>query len=270
VGINVNIETVTPELARAWLGQNERNRPRRKTQVQNLAEIIRRGEWQINGDPIRFAEDGTLLDGQHRLHAVVEADIAISTIVIRGLPAETQHTMDNGLRRALSDALSLAGEKNASNLAAACNLIHVWAQGDAVLRSRTGFRLSAPQAFALLEKYPEIRVAVQEATRIRSKMNNTIRGSILAACWFRFSTLDQTDCEDFFTRLADGENLHSGDPIYTLRRAVYKNAQRQTGVRPIVQHAWVVKAWNAYREHRKIETVAWRTGANAEPFPEPV
>ena len=64
---------VTPELAAEWLTHNTHNRGLKPIAIKRFAEDMTTGDWQWNGESIRFAADGTLLDGQNRLHAIVDS-----------------------------------------------------------------------------------------------------------------------------------------------------------------------------------------------------
>lgn len=85
---------ITPRIAKTMLSHNTGNRPLRKAVVQRYATDMENGDWQDNGDPIRFDTNGRLIDGQHRLEAVILSDTPIDAWVLRGLKPETQKTMD--------------------------------------------------------------------------------------------------------------------------------------------------------------------------------
>lgn len=116
--ITAKVETITPEIAKTMLGENVNNRRISRDNVNLFAREIRNGEWRFNGEAIKFGKDGRLLDGQHRLLAVIAADKPLTTLVIRGLEDETQQTMDSGKTRTLGDVLTLRGEKKSTQLAA--------------------------------------------------------------------------------------------------------------------------------------------------------
>lgn len=65
--------------------------------------------WKMNGEAIKFSNTGRLLDGQHRLLACVESGCSVRTLVIRGLPEDTQETMDAGKSRTMANVLELKG-----------------------------------------------------------------------------------------------------------------------------------------------------------------
>lgn len=94
--LHSQVTFITPQLASQYLMSNTRNRSISKASVSAYAHDMINGRWLLNGDAIRFAQDGTLLDGQHRLQAIIEANVGVSMLVIHNLPAETFATIDAG------------------------------------------------------------------------------------------------------------------------------------------------------------------------------
>lgn len=264
--------TITPEMAASWLERNDINRPLRPDRVTQIAQAIRRGEWKVNGDTIKINPDGQILDGQHRLWAIVESGLSVMSAVVIGLDTGAQHTVDIGARRNLSDALRLHGETNTNNLAAALNLFHLWRLGDSVMRSPHASRLTPAQAFAILEvDGPRIRDALQRASTVRSAMNKTLTSSIITCCLLRFGEIDAEDAVTFWERVGDGTGMKKNDPCYMLRESCTKNSKRRNKYPTLMMFALVIKAWNAFRSGREIQTLAWKMGGSRpEPFPEPI
>ena len=114
-------ETIDPNKARVYLEGNDNNRPLSAKHVEYLAGEIRNDRWQMNGETIKF-NGSRLLDGQHRLHAIIKAGRPITTVVARGLDSETFHTIDSGKKRSAADTLSVAGERSSTRIAAALSL----------------------------------------------------------------------------------------------------------------------------------------------------
>lgn len=80
-------EVITPETAEEMLTHNTHNyRAISKQIVARYVDEIQGNSWEANGDTIVFSEDGTLLNGQHRLTAVVNAGKPIVSLVVRGVP----------------------------------------------------------------------------------------------------------------------------------------------------------------------------------------
>lgn len=76
------VEIVTPEKAKEYLERNTDNyRKLDMSKVRILADEMKSGRWQLNGESIRFAKSGKLLDGQHRLAAILKANVPVKTAV---------------------------------------------------------------------------------------------------------------------------------------------------------------------------------------------
>jgi hypothetical protein len=105
---------VTPELAKQWLEANTHNRPLSEELVIAYMVDMLDGRWQYNGDAIRFDHTGRLIDGQHRLHACIEAGVPFETDVVTGLAPEAIRTIDIGRVRTAGHIAHLEGVENAS------------------------------------------------------------------------------------------------------------------------------------------------------------
>lgn len=98
---------MTPEMAYEILQANPLNRPIRVAKVNKIADDIRNGKWDDNGDTIRINIDtGDLIDGQHRLNAVFEAQTPVWMRVVRIKPT---FRIDDNTPRSLADKLIMSG-----------------------------------------------------------------------------------------------------------------------------------------------------------------
>lgn len=99
------IETITPDTARLYLKFNSNNRPLRQTHIRELASDMMQGNWQVTHQGIAFDITGRLIDGQHRLHAIIDAGVPIKISVTRGCSASSFSILDRGSNRSKSDIL---------------------------------------------------------------------------------------------------------------------------------------------------------------------
>ena len=105
----VKIEVITPQFAAAVLeNKNHSNRHIRRQVVATLTEAIRNGEFRTTHQGISFYEDGTLADGQHRLSAIVAANMPVTMSVMRGLSKDDGLVIDCGEKRKLHDQIRLS------------------------------------------------------------------------------------------------------------------------------------------------------------------
>lgn len=101
------IETITPDLAQKYLAFNSSNRPIRQRWVDTLAVMIRKGEWKLTHQGIAFDMNGRLVDGQHRLYAIVKAGVPVPMNVAHGLEDGSYRFIDGGLLRSWDDRIKL-------------------------------------------------------------------------------------------------------------------------------------------------------------------
>ena len=107
---------IAPDLALEWLEQtNTNNRKLSQKHVDRLARDMTEGKWVLTHSGIAFGPDGTLLDGQHRLWAIVESGISVEMFVWRGVEPEAMMTIDCGKTRSMADILNIAGENGEIN-----------------------------------------------------------------------------------------------------------------------------------------------------------
>lgn len=267
----VEVVKVTPELAHEWLGFNTHNRNLRQRVVLAYAADMASGNWQWNGESIKFAKDGTLLDGQHRLAAIAESGTTLDMLVIRGLPNGTQETVDGGVKRNFADVLQLRGERDAMLLAAIIRRVTIWETGVAQGMSiRSNYKPTNAQMLQTLEHHPDLRDLTRPTASVA--VHCSLPGSLIGFCWWVFSQCEDaaSDVDFFFARLSDGQGLVKGDPIYELRRAA-DNSKTVRGERSErFLTAIVVKAWNAYRDGATVGLLTFRPGgSHPEKFPMP-
>lgn len=74
--LDSRLVTITPQVASEMICANEGNRKLKESTVKNYASQMARGSWKETGDVIRVSETGNLLDGQHRLHAIVRSGVS--------------------------------------------------------------------------------------------------------------------------------------------------------------------------------------------------
>ncbi len=107
--IHCETMTITPDVALKWLETtNTRNRPVCQNHVNTLARDMKSGQWQPSHEGIAFDNHGVLLDGQHRLWAIVESQTPLETLVFYNVPKESILVINDGRRRTVVDRLKLA------------------------------------------------------------------------------------------------------------------------------------------------------------------
>ena len=76
------VHDITPEMAKTILTyRNKNNRKYRYNQLAKLSDAIEKGEWKVTHQCIAFDKDGNLIDGQHRLAAILQTGKTLPILV---------------------------------------------------------------------------------------------------------------------------------------------------------------------------------------------
>ncbi|MEY2341424.1 hypothetical protein AB4090_04855 [Acidithiobacillus sp. IBUN Pt1247-S3] len=96
---------VTPEVAGNLLEYNVDNRKIRNTSVKNLSRSMRNGEWIYTHQGIAVDKNGILIDGQHRLKAVLKSGVSVPMLLFENVDPRAFNVIDQGERRSPYDVL---------------------------------------------------------------------------------------------------------------------------------------------------------------------
>lgn len=253
--MKIELVDITPIKAKNWLGNNINNRNISKRRVAVYAQQIKQGDWQLNGETIKLSEDGTLMDGQHRLHAVIQANKAIKSYVLTGVSKDVFKTIDTGRSRGASDILSIAGFPNATALAASVRAYHTIQDGIKNTDSAARGGLTNNDILKFVSSNPEFSTAVSEALSYK-KVSRFISPSNAGALYYTFSQKSASDCVRFFHEVETGEGLQDNRATYALREKLISI----TGFNELDKYKarWAIilltiNAWNAFRTKKPVE-----------------
>jgi hypothetical protein len=258
---------ITPDLAMSWLERNKKNRNLKNRKVLELVSTIEDDHWRLNGESICFSYDGLLLDGQHRLHAIVKSDIPAAAVTVFGVNDEVMRTYDQGVKRTNADHYNIQGEKNYTKLGATLQLLYMWKTRQF---HRPGPQFNPDQGTLdkLLDQYPEIRNSVQKTSRTRrfmSTANAAVLHHLFSQTKITMVSTEQLAADFFFERLVSGENLTRQDAIYRLREALIENRTNKK-LSTVQIRAMTIKTWNVFSRCQKRGRIQW--DSSEQLFPE--
>lgn len=255
------IVNIDPDEAKRLLKSNAGNRRLDPGTVDRYAGAMRRGEWKLSHQGVAIDRDGVLLDGQHRLAAIVKAGVSIRLAVVRQVDRDAFSVLDTGKRRGAGDTLRLAGASDPLHLSAALRYLRLyqtipdssWSSGQA--------RLTNDQILKLHDEHPRMSDCVRQA-----RLVSTSTGIITSACAtaiYLTSQAPDVDDESWFRGITTGANLDIGDPRLAFR-TFFANTRAAAGKRRMDAREHVaiyIKARNAWVSGQKIKLLAFRKGA---------
>jgi hypothetical protein len=120
-GQHTRIEEIDPTLADLLLKGNVRNRNVSPLLVDSLARDMMAGKWILSHQGIAIDKDFRLLDGQHRLYAIVKSGVTLKVPVTYNADPEAFNVIDlNNRPRSVADIVRLdRGTKYATSVIAA-------------------------------------------------------------------------------------------------------------------------------------------------------
>lgn len=244
----VSIEAIDPEKAGNLLRFNSKNRNVKDSRIRQYSEDMKGDDWMFNGQSIVFDKNGELVDGQHRLKAIIVSQRTLPFVVVRGVTPMSNVTLDTGATRSLKDSLTILQEKNAG---ATANVVTSYANvkngkykeakaGGAIetVKRLTELFLSKPEYFRALTllAYRELAKA---PVRIVSISQYVTILMIISGGEYNHHHVD-------FMRFLIGSKNADGSAASWLCKTLVKSKTRKE----ILNRKWVnavaVKAWNSY------------------------
>jgi hypothetical protein len=257
--IIAEVITITPQDATAWLRCNKINRPVRRRHMLFLAGEITDGNWQLNGQPIVIADDEQVLDGQHRLLAIIEAGKPIKSLVVYGITPDAFKTIDTGAVRTGADALCLYFPDTQQYIIRAAAVAVQWCNRFDRGVIHGSVRLSNTDVIEYVDKHRSILTCAESLAGYPTD-SRPISLGCGTALYEMFSRKNQEQAERFMRRFFTGEELVRDDIEYLLRTAFMRDSQQMAKYSLAIRMRMVIKGWNWLRRgndegNRKVITV---------------
>lgn len=257
-GLNARWIEITPALALRWLTNNIRNRPVSHDVVLAYARDMKNGEWQSTHQGIAFNDKDELIDGQHRLHAVVLSGCTIRMMVTFGLPSviagkevTPMDCVDRGKPRSVADQLKIQhGLKDGTAIAQITMGI-----ARLCFRRKTR-RMSVGQSLDIFRAW---QPAIEHVIRFRSKEHGLRAAGVLAA--FAFVLAVDPRLKIMFDQLNGRGELQSGTALHALRAFLISDDAKLLGrgsdraLAELVLDAILLQIQGAEVEHLKPTSV---------------
>lgn len=253
---------VTPAVAAEILNHNTFNRPLRPGRVEQIARDISQGRWRKNGNTVVIAKDGVLMDGQHRLFAVIEADKEVPMIVVRNVDHDALPTIDTGLSRNYSDYRKLNAKGNGdtysypNELSAALRLIHWYeTRWPAFTTGRGKFLPSHQELDEFMEGHPSLPECVQSCAS--SQKLKSLGSTASTSFVYNMAFEHYPDEAAQWLQVLKTGDAALNHPANLLRE---KLIGRQLSGKKLDQNTrlvFLIKSWNAFAQGKQIASIRW-------------
>lgn len=269
--LDVDLETITPDVAMEYLELNrENNRNLVANSYNRYAHDMKNNDWKLNGQAIKFDENGNLFDGQHRLKACIQSNSQFVSLVVRNVPTEAFATYDDRPSKSFTDVLNDRGVKYASQIRTLITRIirH---------ESKAGYLSHYQPSNIEFDKYlgnnewlkelvsSEAAMLIREPGR-KGGMKLFKPVSATFALWM-LTQVNKEKANEFFEKLILGRaNYDKNEAIMELRnfqsnelRKIEKDKkEKQSRKDELEEVVYIVKAWNYWiDETTDVNLINW-------------
>lgn len=249
---------ITPEAAAEMLSRlPARQRTLKPERVATYARLMRAGQWRFSHEAIMFDTNGRLIEGQHRLRAVVASGVTVELMVTVGAPPDSFAVIDQGLNRSAEQFLGEAGEtiKYVSHVRTACGFLWQVSHGlpygaNKALMSWSQQALDVQLAW--LQAWPEVSTLAPETAVVARPNAAGIPPRLLLTTMAQATRTEHWPMiDEFLEGLRTGADMSETDPRYVLRSKFAPTARDRAKLTRSTKtidaaYSMVVIGWNAF------------------------
>ena len=259
---------VTPDYAQKLLKNNSHNRRVNEVTLNRYFRDIIDGKWKEDtGECIKISKTNAILDGQHRLLAVIKANKPVYFHILEGLEDDIFDVLDTGKVRSSTDAFKIKGIKNETIIPPTIQKFMALNRNKVKLDSRSE-GLTNAEIITIYEERPAFWQNVAKKSMIwYSNFAKILNPSTIGGFYAYFHDISAKDADDFMTYLSTGTNIQN-NTINLLRNKLMNDKLAVKKITKDSKFAVIIKCWNAYRKNEVLKVLKW--DPEKEKFPKAI
>jgi len=257
---NLQIETITPAMAKGYLSRNFNNRNLTKSHVAFLKSEILAGNYKLNGQSIVLGTTGRLLDGQHRLTAIVETGMAVQSVVMHDVDEGSFTTIDTGKQRGGCDALHIHGAKNSKHIASAIRKILDKFGSQRRLIGSDTHKIGNTEYVDFYKKNRADLDALFELSHAWVLKGSRVLSESEAMAYVYLMRIEDDSAYEFIEEVITGERRNpNSNAAQTLRKKLIDTRLSGLTARDTQKRDWVLLAFRKYYNDKNISKIMVRS-----------
>jgi hypothetical protein len=257
---------ITPTMAKELLEKNISNRRVKGKVVAKYATDMLNGLWlEDTGELITISKLGVLLNGQHRLLAIIKSNTSHKMHLATNAPDEVFRVIDTGSSRTTGDIFKIDNIPYSVQLPA---IITVYKR---LLLGHVGavdLRYSSSIVLNYYYERPDFYKNVARKTKLwYDSISKILPPSIIGGFYCYFQGINESMAEDFFNQLCNAEGNIS-KPISLLKKKLTDDILSSKKLPVSLKNAYIVKAWNYFRNQESIKVLKF--DFDTEKFPKAI
>lgn len=257
--MKINKELITPTIAKTYLERNVFNRKVKQPVVIKYANDISNGRWKEDtGELIKISKTGVILDGQHRLLAVVKSNTPINFHIAYDVEDSVFDVLDTGSVRNANDCFDVQRIKQGNTIPSIISMYNLLKNGK---RIHTQVNHKSTNAL-LLEQYFEDEIFWQNVARCAHSwylaFAKILQPSYFGGFYAYFYKVNPLKAESFMNQLASGVDIEN-NVINLLRNKLMQDKMSARKMPSTLKMALIVKCWNVYITNTSVKILKFDT-----------
>jgi hypothetical protein len=260
--MRTEILLITPKLAANFLERNKSNRRLNENSINFYADQMSRNQWKLTGQGISFDSDNYLLDGQHRLHAIIKSQTSVKMLVVYEVDRDSFTCYDSGKNRNMTDIFSISEIPNASTVSTAIQFYINLKNNRGVNFSSNLARSRKITRYDCLNEYNKDAEFWQECVRVSMRCYKKMRILNLGftASFVYYSVKEKNKPVEYVVNFLNqlfGFDSDEFNATKLFRDAVVKDALSTKKMSPVHKLGLFKKTWNCYVTKRDVKCLKY-------------
>jgi hypothetical protein len=274
--IKVSLIAITPTMAKNLLDTNHNeNRDIKVRVVNDYADQMKKGLWrEISGESLKISETTKLIDGQHRLNAIIQSNVTVTMLVIENIPEESMAAIDDGAKRTLSDSLKIRGlinpsfnQKMVASAIIALDVLRNSAKNNLPLnvarRTRNSSIVSTLEFSKKIPDLYEVMNEFNESFNLKNIKKIIPIGTSAIPLYYIFSKIDKEFTDNFFSTIETGipnDGLGINSPSFIAYNTILNYKMKKLNLRLTDYYELFIWAMEKSKTNTKSKQVYRRKG----------
>lgn len=245
--MEIKKELITPKKAKELLDKSRgfSNRKIKVEAVKMLTRDIIDGNWQQdNAETIKITSKGVVIDGQHRLTAIINAKKGVKLWVARGVKESTVDTIDRGSIRSIRDVLSMHGYRDPSVTQTAFRLIKAYLDSGMVSMASKKTKYSSNEVLSFIEDNQRLRDGIGIIARKKNKL--IVSAAHFCALYYILEDEYIPKFNEFMNRAGLGLAIEPNCPCGAFRELIIKMKSENKTSRKFTAFHTLIVFWNHF------------------------
>jgi len=264
--INFELKLITPDIARQYLSLNKNNRRIREPKIVQYVKDMLSGRWKEGtAECIKISNTGNILDGQHRLTAIVKSGMSIKMHVATGLDESVFSVLDTGKSRNAGDVFTIDNAKNSNVVPSIIAFYNQVSSGYKYHEHES----TKPTNFMLLEMYNSDKAfwdyVSKKSLGFYDDFSKVLPPSFIGGLYAIFYKVRPDIADSFFIQLCQGIAIKNST-IGVLRNKYIADRISLRKLPRVAKLAYAIKAWNCYVQGYELKIIKFDSSKEELPL----